>query len=66
MIFFNQFENRFLKDSKAYNSTAPWSLFLFFMATSFYMQPKGHEKAAKVVEFVAKWLNLCPTTVLFL
>ena len=24
----------------------------------FYMQYKGREKAAKVVEFVAKWLNL--------
>ena len=29
----------------------------------FYMQYKGHEKAAKVVEFVAKWLNLCLSTV---
>ena len=27
------------------------------------MQHKGREKAAKVVEFVAKWLNLCPSTV---
>ena len=30
----------------------------------FYMQYKGYEKAAKVVEFVAKWLNLCLSTVL--
>ena len=30
----------------------------------FYMQHKGRGKAAKVVNFVAKWLNLCPTTVL--
>ena len=29
----------------------------------FYMQHKGREKAAKVVEFVAKWLNLCLSTV---
>ena len=29
----------------------------------FYMQYKGREKAAKVVEFVAKWLNLCLSTV---
>ena len=29
----------------------------------FYMQYKGCEKAAKVVEFVAKWLNLCLWTV---
>ena len=29
------------------------------------MQHKGREKAAKVVEFVAKWLNLCPSTVRF-
>ena len=29
----------------------------------FYMQYKGQEKAAKVVEFVAKWLNLCLSTV---
>ena len=28
------------------------------------MQYKGREKAAKVVEFVAKWLNLCLSTVL--
>ena len=27
------------------------------------MQYKGPEKAAKVVEFVAKWLNLCLSTV---
>ena len=27
------------------------------------MQYKGREKAAKVVEFVAKWLNLCLSTV---
>ena len=33
--------------------------------TMFYMQYKGREKAAKVVEFVAKWLNLCLSTVLF-
>ena len=26
------------------------------------MQYKGREKAAKVVEFVAKWLNLCLST----
>ena len=32
----------------------------------FYMQHKGREKAAKVVEFVAKWLNLCLSTVLWL
>ena len=31
----------------------------------FYMQYKGREKAAKVVEFVAKWLILCLSTVLF-
>ena len=30
----------------------------------FYMQHKGCEKAAKVVEFVAKWLNLCLSTVI--
>ena len=29
----------------------------------FYLQYKGQEKAAKVVEFVAKWLNLCLSTV---
>ena len=29
----------------------------------FYMQYKGREKAAKVVNFVAKWLNLCLSTV---
>ena len=29
----------------------------------FYMQYKVREKAAKVVEFVAKWLNLCLSTV---
>ena len=27
------------------------------------MRYKGREKAAKVVEFVAKWLNLCLSTV---
>ena len=32
----------------------------------FYMQYKGREKAAKVVEFVAKWLNLCLSTVCFI
>ena len=30
----------------------------------FYMQNKGHGKAAKVVNFVAKWLNLCLSTVI--
>ena len=29
----------------------------------FYKQYQGREKAAKVVEFVAKWLNLCLSTV---
>ena len=29
----------------------------------FFMQYKGREKAAKVVGFVAKWLNLCLSTV---
>ena len=32
------------------------------MAT-FYLQNKGRGKAAKVVNFVAKWLNLCLSTV---
>ena len=30
------------------------------------MQNKGRGKAAKVVNFVAKWLNLCLSTVLYL
>ena len=30
----------------------------------FKMQQKDREKATKVVEFAAKWLNLCPSTVL--
>ena len=30
----------------------------------FYMQNKGRGKAAKVVNFVAKWLNLCLSMVL--
>ena len=51
-----------MKNSKPGNSIAPWTLFLFYMAM-FYMQYKGREKAAKVVEFVAKWLNLCLSTV---
>ena len=51
-----------MKNSKTGNSIAPWTLFLFYMAM-FYMQYKGREKAAKVVEFVAKWLNLCLFTV---
>ena len=51
-----------MKNSKTGNSIAPWTLFLFCMAM-FYMQYKGREKAAKVVEFVAKWLNLCLSTV---
>ena len=29
-----------------------------------YMQNKGRGKAAKVVNFVTKWLNLCLSTVL--
>ena len=29
----------------------------------FYLQNKGHGKAAKVVNFEAKWLNLCLFTV---
>ena len=29
----------------------------------FYMEHKGREKATKVVDFVAKWLNFCPSTV---
>ena len=29
----------------------------------FYMQYKGRGKAAKVVNFVTKWLNLCLSTV---
>ena len=31
----------------------------------FYMQNKGRGKAPKVVNFVAKWLNLCLSTVVF-
>ena len=42
--------SRYLKNSKTGNSIAPWTLFLFYMAR-FYMQYKGWEKAAKVVEF---------------
>ena len=34
-----------------------------FRSAMFYMQNKGRGKAAKVVNFVAKWLNLCLTTV---
>ena len=30
----------------------------------FYMQNKGRGKAAKVVNFVTKWLNLCLSTVM--
>ena len=52
-----------MKNSKSGNSIAPWTLFIFYMAL-FYMQYKGREKAAKVVEFVAKWLNLCLLKVL--
>ena len=53
---------RYLKNSKTGNSIAPWTWFLFCMAM-FYMQYKGREKAVKVVECVAKWLNLCLSTV---
>ena len=31
----------------------------------FYMQNKGRGKAAKVVNFVTKWLNLCLFTVVW-
>ena len=57
----DQFQ-RYLKNSRTGNSIAPWT-FLFYM-TMFYMQYKGREKAAKVVEFVARWLNLCLSTVI--
>ena len=43
-------------------NSMPWTIFLFCLAM-FYMRHKGHEKAAKVVNFAAKWLNLYPTTV---
>ena len=39
---------------------APWYIFLFCLVM-FYMQHKSRGKAAKVFNFVAKWLNLCPT-----
>ena len=51
-----------MKNSKTGNSIVPWTTFLFCLVM-FYMQHKGREKAAKVVEFVAKWLNLCPSMV---
>ena len=51
-----------MKNSKTGDSIVPWTLFLFCMAL-FFMQYKGREKATKVVEFVAKWLNLCLSTV---
>ena len=54
-----------MKKFKAGKSISPWSKFLFYMAM-FYMQCKGREKAAKVVEFVAKWLKLCLSTVALL
>ena len=51
-----------MQNSKAGNSIAPWTLFLFCLVM-FYMQHKGRGKATKVVEFVAKWLNFYVTTV---
>ena len=53
-----------MKNFKAGNSISPWTKFLFCSAM-FYMQNKGRGKAAKVVNFVAKWLNLCLSTVLY-
>ena len=52
-----------MKKVKAGNSISPWTKFLFCSAM-FYMQNKGRGKAAKVVNFVAKWLNLCLSTVI--
>ena len=51
-----------MKNFKAGNSISPWTLFLFYMVM-LYLQNKGRGKAAKVVNFVAKWLNLCLSTV---
>ena len=51
-----------MKKFKAGNSISSWTKFLFWSAM-FYMQNKGRGKAVKVVNFVAKWLNLYPTTV---
>ena len=55
--FSNQFQSlikskplKYLKNSKTGNSIVPWTTFLFCLA-------------AKVVEFVTKWLNLCLSTV---
>ena len=39
-------------------------MFLFCLVV-FYIQHKGHRKALKMVNFVAKWLNLYPTAVLW-
>ena len=50
------------KKIKAGNSISPWTKFLF-CSSMFYMQNKGRRKGAKVVNFVAKWLNLCLSTV---
>ena len=52
-----------MKNFKAGNSISLWTKFLFCLA-KFYMRHKGYGKAAKVVNFVAKWLNLYPFTVL--
>ena len=65
MLFFSQFQGlikskppKIFEKFQTGNSIAHWTSFLFCMAV-FFMQYKGREKAAKVVEFVAKWLNLC-------
>ena len=65
MLFFNQFQSLiktkplkiFKKFQNRQLSISPWTLFLFYMVM-FYMQYEGREKAAKVVEFVAKWLTM--------
>ena len=67
--FFDQFQSLIksrppkIFDFIASTSTAPWTLFLF-CKVMFYMDHKGCGKATKGVEFVAKWLNLCLSTVL--
>ena len=45
------------------NSISPWRTVFLFYKAMFYLQNKGHGKAAKVVNFVTKWLNLCLSTV---
>ena len=47
-----------------FSFSSPFLVLRFCIVMFLDARCRGHGKAANVVKFVAKWLNLCPATVL--